>query len=94
MGESFLQSQETYEREPDQISPVLHWYSKPAYSECCAYILAMINYHDNPVTDIGWDPDEYIVNNEHSKKCPLAYAIDKEFFCTAWLSPKRENDEN
>ena len=48
---------------PSAIETVLLWYSKPAYSDCCAYILAIINYSDNPVTDIGRDRDAYIVNN-------------------------------
>ena len=94
-GDPFLRTQQICETEHHEISPsaietVLHWYSKPAYSECCAYILAMINYHNNPVTDIGRDPDSYIVNNEHSKKCPLAYAIDKEYFWgIRWLIQNR-----
>ena len=84
-GDPFLQTQQICETESHEIScsaieTVLHWYSKPAYSECCAYILAMINYHDNPVTDIVRDPDAYIVNYEYSKKCPLAYALVKEYF--------------
>ena len=60
----------------------------------------MINYHNNPVTGIGRDPDAYIivnnelsknnVNYEHSKKSPLAYATVKEYFGgIRWLIQNR-----
>ena len=94
-GDPFLRTQQISETEHHEISPsaietVLHWYSKPEYSECCAYILAMINYHDNPVTDIGRDPDAYIINNERRKECPLAYAIELEYFWgIRWLIQNR-----
>ena len=78
-GRSFLESQDTYERDPDQISPsaiktVLHWHSKTAYSVSCAYILTMIKYRNDPVTLTERDPDACIVNNEERKACPLRYA--------------------
>ena len=48
-GDPFLQTQQICETESHEISrsaieTVLHWKRKPAYSECCASILAMINY--------------------------------------------------
>ena len=50
-----------------------------------------LHYRNNHVTDIGRDPDAYIVNNEHKKKCPLRYAmIDNEYFWgILWLIQNR-----
>ena len=68
-GDPFLQTQEIYETEPlpilrSAIQTVLHWYWEEEYSDCCAYILAMINYSNNPVTNVGRDPDASIVKDE------------------------------
>ena len=46
---------------------------KPAYSVCCAYMLAMINCIDYPVTNVGQNPDAKFKNY----KCSVRYAIDK-----------------
>ena len=50
---------------------VLHWHSKEEYSDCCACIQAMINYSNNPVMDMGRDPEAFIVKDEDEKLYPL-----------------------
>ena len=74
------------------IQTVLHWYLEEEYSDCCAYILAMINYRNNPVTNMGRDPDASIVKDEDEKLCPLACAVRHEkpyFLGIRWLIQNR-----
>ena len=46
----------------------LSWYRKPANSDHCAYILTRIECCDNPVTNVGRNPDAIIVNKGHIKR--------------------------
>ena len=58
----------------------------------CAYILAMINYRNNPVEDIGLDSDASIVKDEDEKLYTLVYAVYQEkqyFWGIRWLIQNR-----
>ena len=63
---------------PSAIETVLDWHCEVEYSDRCAYILAMINYRNNPLTDVGRDPNASIVKDEDEKLYPLAYAAGQE----------------